>query len=378
VSARSILEKLNELHEGLLVSTKKELNDNECGYLPACSCSILNIDLVTKHCEALVNSISRLHQSEVHEYICNRTKEGKIDESEKWSELRHKAGRLLSYLRIAKSLVLMPKWWPELFDNPKVCYVSSSVPEACPFRRKRSLDKLTAHGIIGRMTSDPSKQEEYKAYAERLQKVGLDQALQSETEKRNFRPIVHAEVLLLESLERAGGTHPSKFFNGYRYIGCSKPTCRLCCYYFSAHPSGVEVRQTHHNIYPLWRMPDVYKDQGLQAEKNRKDLMNEVLSRVRMDTFRVLKEKLSEGRRYDSNTDSTYPRGSASLGSPTCMEDLTSSLRNLDTHCYDWEEEMGIVGKASSWDEGEKFSSEDECEENGGVKLLLEAQYATM
>ncbi|KAF8859182.1 hypothetical protein BDZ45DRAFT_725469 [Acephala macrosclerotiorum] len=352
--SRSILKKLKELYEESLVSNKEELNDNE----------------FAKHCEVLINSISRLHQSEVHEFICNRTKEGKIDESEKWSELRHTAGRLLSYLRAAKSLVSMPKRWPELFDNPRVCYVSSSVPDACPFRGKRSLDRMTAHGIIGRMTSDLSKQEEYRAYAQELQKVGLDQALQKQIERRKFRPIVHAEVLLLESLESAGGTHPSKFFNGYKYIGCSKPTCRLCCHYFSVHPSGVEVRRTHHNLYPPWRMPDVYEDQGPQAEKGRKDLMNKVLSLVRMDTFRVLKEKLAEGKRHDSNTESTYPRGSASVGSLTNMEDLTSGIRNLDVYCSDYEEGMSCIAEASPLDGDEKFLSEVDCEKDSRVKLL--------
>ncbi|CZR61727.1 uncharacterized protein PAC_11624 [Phialocephala subalpina] len=374
VSARSILEKLKELYEGLPVSNKEELSDNECEYSPAGSCSELNIALVAKRCEILINSISRLHQSEVHEFICNRTKEGRMDQSEKWSELRHTAGRLLSYLRAAKSLVSMPKRWPELFENPRVCYVPSSVPDPCPFRGKRSLDRLTAHGIIGRMTSDLSKQEEYRAHAQQLQKIGLDKALQG-LEKRKFRPIVHAEVLLLESLESAGGTHPSKFFKGYKYIGCSKPTCRLCCHYFSVHPSGVEVRRTHHNLYPPWRMPDVYENQGPEAERGRKDLMNQVLSLIRVDTFRVLKEKLAEGKRHDSNTESTYPRGSASVGSLTIMEDQMSSLRILDDHCSGYEE-MSSIAAASSLDEGEKFSSEVDYEENSGVKLLWAAQYA--
>lgn len=83
VSARLILEKLKELYEGLLVSNREGLNDNECECLPVCSCFELNIELVVKRCEILINSINRLHQSEVHEFICNRTKEGKIDESKK-------------------------------------------------------------------------------------------------------------------------------------------------------------------------------------------------------------------------------------------------------------------------------------------------------
>jgi len=229
---------------------------------------------------------------------------------------------------------------------------------------------MTAHGIIGRMTSNLDQQEEYRAHAEELQRVGLDQSLQTQAKKRTLRPIVHAEVLLLESLEGDSGTHPSKFFNGYKYIGCSKPTCRLCCHYFSVHPSGVEVRPTHHNLYPAWRMPDVYKDQGPQAERGRSDLMNKVLFLIRKDAFRVLKEKLAEGKRHDSNTDSTYPRGSASVGSLGPMEDLMLSLSNLDIHSSDYKETMSSITEAGSFDEDEGFASEVVREDDGGVKLL--------
>jgi len=368
VAARSILEKLEELYEVLPVSNKEGLDDEECKYFSFRSRFELNIRSDVNHCESLIKSINRLHQSEVHEFICNRTKEGKIDESEKWSELRHAAGRLLSYLRASKTLTSMPKRWPELFDNPKVCYVCSSVPGVCPFRGKRSSEQLTAHKIIGRMTSNSSKQEEYRAYAEELQWVGLDKALQKQAEKSTLRPIVHAEVLLLKSLESDGGTHPSRFFEGYKYIGCSKPTCRLCCYYFSVHPSGVEVRRTHHNLYPSWRMPDVYEDQGPQAEKDRKDLMNKIVPLIRTDAFRVLKEKLAEGKRHDSNTESSYLKGSASIESPLCMEDLTLSLRNIDVDCSDYEE-MNSITEKSSLSESEEFASEVDYEEDGGVKL---------
>ena len=216
------------------------------------------------------------------------------------------------------------------------------------------------------MTSNLNQQEKYRAHAQALQMVaGLDQVLQRQAKK--LAPIVHAEILLLESIE---STHPSKFFNGFKYIGCSKPTCRLCCYYFSVHPSDVEVRPTHRNLYPSWRTPDVYEDQGPQAESGRKDLMNKVLYLIRKDAFRVLKEKLGEGKRHDSNTDSTYPRGGASVGSLGGMEDLMLSLSNLDVNSSDYKERMSSIMEAGSFDEDEGFASEVDCEENGGVKLL--------
>jgi hypothetical protein len=114
-------------------------------------------------------------------------------------------------------------------------------------------------------------------------------------------------------------------------------------------------------------MPNLYEDQGSRAENFRKDLINKVLSLVRKDTFRVLKEKLAEGKRHDSNTESTYPRGSTSVENLTAMEELTSSLWNLNVHRSDYEEEVSSsIAETSSLDEGEEFSH---CEEDGGVKL---------
>jgi hypothetical protein len=230
-----------------------------------------------------------------------------MNESKCWCELRHAAGRLLSYLQAVKVLVSARKRWPELFDNFEVCYIASSSPAQCPLRNKQKVERLSAEQIIGRMTSDPKVMESYKALAQELEKFGLDQNIRERAGHRKFRPIVHAEVLLLESLGRDGGTHPSRFFNGYKYIGCSKPTCRLCDYYFSFHASGVEVRPTHRNLYPNWRMPDVYRDQGPGAEKEREKLMNKILARIREDAFRTLSEKVPERKTHDSNTEPTYP-----------------------------------------------------------------------
>jgi len=150
---------------------------------------------------------------------------------------------------------------------------------------------LGAEEIIGRMTSDSEIMQSYRSQAVELQKFGLDEAIEKEAMHEGFRPIVHAEILLLDSLVRDGGTHPSEFFNGYKYIGCSKPSCRLCDYYFSIHSSGVQIRPTHQNMYLSWRMPDLFEDQGLKAKRERGQLMDKILLLIRKDAFRLLREK---------------------------------------------------------------------------------------
>jgi hypothetical protein len=202
---------------------------------------MLSVNLVSQHCESLIKYIDHLYKSEIEVHIRNRSSDGRMDRSECWTELRHHAGRLLPYLQAAKTLVSTSKLWPELFDNYVVCYIASSIPGRYIFKGKNSPDKMSADRIVIHMTADDAKQKEYRAHAQELQKFELDESIRNLASPQKFRPIVHAEVLLLDWLERDGGTHPSRLFNGYKYLGCSKPLCRLCEHYFSVHASGVEV-----------------------------------------------------------------------------------------------------------------------------------------
>jgi hypothetical protein len=319
-----------------------------------------------------MKQIDHIHKSEVEVLIRNRAKEGRMNQSEYWSELRHVAGRLLSYLRAAKTLVSTRKQWPELFENFEVRHIASSMPGQYIFKGKHSPDKMTADRIIGCMTSDQKKMKEYKSYAQELQKFELDKAIRNKTNRQKFHPIVHAEVLLLDWLERDGGTRANRFFNDFRYIGCSKPTCRLCEYYFSVHTSGVEVRSPHRNLYYNWRMPDVYEDQGPQAAKARENLMNKILEFVRKDAFRVLVEKVPEGKRHDSNTDPTYQLCSISVGKTEVMEHLEAGVKSLDFDFSDSEAVFKLIEPASierGKDSTPESDDNDDNNDDGGVSL---------
>ena len=335
-------------------------------------CSMLSGRLVSQNCESLLKHIDHLYKSEIEVLIRRRAREGRMNRSECWSELRHLAGRLLSYLRAAKTLVSTSKLWPELFDNYTVHYIASSVPGRYIFKGKHSPEKMSADLIVRCMTSDTQKREEYREHAQELQKFELDKSIRAKTSKQKFRPIVHAEVLLLDWLEKDGGTHPSRFFNGYKYIGCSKPTCRLCEHYFSVHASGVEIRSPHRNLYTNWRMPDVYEDNGPQAKKDTEKLMGKILELVRKDTFRVLVEKVPEGKRHDSNTDPTYPIASISAGRTENIEHLEESLKNLDLSSSSYEV-LGSPTKSECFGESEELTSKSDggggAGDDGAVKL---------
>lgn len=253
-----------------------------------------------------------------------------------WAELRHAAGRLLAYFHASKTLIEARRRWESLFDDFEVDYVCSSTLISNPVNNK----SVTAEAIIGRMTGDATRMNTYKAHAEDLQRFKLDENLKIEATKPSFKPLVHAEVLVHQSILDEFGTtslRSSYFFNGHKYIGSSKPTCRLCDYYFAASASGVEVRETHRNLYVKWRAPDVLSNQGGAAADRRKHILNRMLERIREDTFRTLSEKTPEKKQHDSNTDPTFPalNHGTSVGSGTVwrnadLDDIAESMNNLD------------------------------------------------
>jgi hypothetical protein len=243
-----------------------------------------------------------------------------------WCELRHFAGRLHSYCKAVEVFVLARTRWGQhlsgLFDNFEVRGVASSAPTPNPLKRK----ERTVAEIIGRMTSNPKDKEMYLEHARLAQRFdfnnsqnpdddddqscNLDSLVGKTCHSNTFRPLVHSEILLLDWLGKTGGYNASRFFGRWLYIGSSKPSCLLCCYYFQEHPSRVQGRSTHGNLYRNWRVPDVYTDEGAETIKARERIMNKVLAKVREDAFRTLRSQLPlGGKAYDTNTYSTVPSG---------------------------------------------------------------------
>lgn len=254
-----------------------------------------------------------------------------------WAELRHAAGRLLSYFQVPKTLIEARKKWEHLFHDFEVDFVRSSSLLPNPINNKR----VNAEMIIGRMLSDEAQIQAHRADVEELQKFELDLKITEQVTKQSWKPLVHAEVLIHQSmLDEFGpnGPHPSQFFSRYRYIGSSKPTCRLCDYYFTASASGIDVRETHRNLYVVWRFPDVYGHPGQAAVKRRERILNRMLERIRHDTLRTLSDKIPEKKNHDSNTDPTYPalnRGTsvgfdAGWRDVDLLDDVAASMCQLD------------------------------------------------
>ncbi|ROW03746.1 hypothetical protein VMCG_05375 [Cytospora schulzeri] len=314
-----------------------------------------------RNCTDLTVLVKRLSKSETYTFL--RDKANKNGQVSPWGVLRHAAGRLLSYFQVIKTLIEARKQWERLFYDFKVVCLPSSSELHNPISRK----DVTPKDIIGRMTSDAGKAESYNQIVQKLEQFDVEGRVRSQARNSNYRLTVHAELLIHQSITNdpdVKSLHPSKFFENNKYIGCSKPTCRLCHYYFAACADGIQIRQTHKNLYTNWKVPDVYKDQGEEAVKRRDGIINKMIVPIREDTFSTLRDKVAESKRFDTNTDPTY-MAATSLGyTDVGIEDFSESLRLLSLD----DAETSDHASPQDGQEGSTGPNEKDDDE-GGVKL---------
>jgi hypothetical protein len=247
-----------------------------------------------------------------------------------WSDLMHTIKRILAYPQSVQFFFIAKKKWPNLFDRFEVSVLPSSGSIPKPIRNK----SLTAEGIIGRMTRKEKEIQTFRSFVKALQAFDLDERIKTAYRKPSFDPIVHSEVALLNWQETHDGISPERFFNGWMYIGSSKPVCKLCRHYFDEHGSGVECRSCHGNLYPSWRVPDVFPSQGPQAINSRQIMVDRVLQRVRKDAFDLVKRKTPPScKADDSNTFSaTVTLEERWTFNPSAgdIDEISSMLGNID------------------------------------------------
>jgi hypothetical protein len=278
--------------------------------------------------------------------------------SKPWCELRHYLGRLVSYRHAAETLVASYDRWPDLFEPARVVFVRSSDRMLRPITNLG----LSAVDIIRNMSSKEESQL-YLQQAEDMQKLGLDDRIRKVVNNKRFRPIVHAEVLVHSYLLRYSVGQHITYWGGWKYIGSSKPTCRLCSYYFFLQRDGVSVRPTHNNLYPSWRLPDINHDQSPGTITNHEELQSTLTMLVRKDAKRTLNEKRPKGKLHDSNTVSTIPNSQRPYG-----DDLALTIDDLVSGAA----RMGIMeGSAQEVDDSgdddiEKDMTEDEYDDEMG------------
>ncbi|KAK6224118.1 hypothetical protein LQW54_000265 [Pestalotiopsis sp. IQ-011] len=256
----------------------------------------------TDRCEELLRFISTFSQSPAGAMIQAQARQGRMlgyKSQECWSEFQHNLSRILAYADSVSILRKAQKKWPMLFYNLEIQAIPSSQPISRSIRQKSQ----KASEIVGRMTRKQPIIDKFREYAESLQNFDLDARIKQEWSKDSFRPIVHAEVLLLDWLERNGGTVDHRFFNDWKYIGSSKPTCKLCHYYFESHGSMIPHRPSHGNLYISWRVPDIYTTQGEHVAAARQVIVDKVLDKIRKDAFDLVEQRVPPSYKdHDSNT----------------------------------------------------------------------------
>ncbi|CAM1500509.1 Fc.00g096710.m01.CDS01 [Cosmosporella sp. VM-42] len=242
-------------------------------------------------CKKAIYMLDRLQGSATGNELAERAREGRflhgVPSKECWSELQHSISRTLAYLQSVKFILLAKDKWPELFRNFEVSFLESSVPMPRPYRNASQ----SADSIVGRLTRRQKDIDIFRNFVQELQVFNLDELIQREYKKESFQPIVHSEVLLLDYLDKTDQLEAASFFNGWKYIGSSKPTCKLCNHYFGAHKSGIEHRPTHGNLYLSWRVPDVLVSEGDSGDKARQVMVDRVLEKVRKDAFDIVRKK---------------------------------------------------------------------------------------
>jgi hypothetical protein len=268
------------------------------------------------HAEELINTLQSLQKPATAMFLRKKASDDKAGNTEPWRNLQHHSSRLLAYRRAVEALWDSGCMWPRLFNTFEVTYISSSIKASNPLHT----GPQTASEILTRMIPGSAEiKGEYLDLAETMQRnFDLNKVIEDEWTSNSFRPIVHAEILVHGWLEKTGGTRPERFFHNWRYIGCSKPACKLCHYYFSSHPSEVQIRGTHGNLYRNWRMPDYADVYGLrtkdEALAKRHEILQGIMSNLRRCIERTLREKSSDSRPCDSNTLSSFARIDGHIG----------------------------------------------------------------
>lgn len=315
---------------------------------------------------SIIRAIQQAHRRDHLEVMFVQSRETQMNKSQDWLDLRHFLARLRAYHVSAETLIWSANRWPQIFDSPRVTVVPSSTPILCPLPKP---EIMTVEQIIGRMAGNAVDIAARRADADQLQHFNLDERLREACSNEEFQPIVHAEVLVHDKVRTYLAENPGvTYWNGWNYIGCSKPTCRLCKYYFD-EVNDVSVREQHGNLYSRWRLPDVYN----KADTiRRRDLMNNIVAKVRRDAWRTLRSRLPQGTDNDSSsfpTVSPWLRHGEDVAS---VNGLSSAMGDMDlrSNLGSLQEEAVAEESPAVVQESAVPGIDDEEEDDGGGLLL--------
>lgn len=240
-------------------------------------------------CETLIKAVQATKNTSIDKVIHSYASQGDSESSYIWCELRHVLGRLHSFRQAAEVIEGAPIKWPTLFNSFKVSYLPPGKTRRTPSPTSPDLANILS------VAFPESDLAEFEEDIVELQSFGLERNILDEIRKKKYLlAFVHGEVQLHDYLARQGKTHSSHYWDGSLFIATSKPTCRLCHYYFQCSDNNFHIQSPHMNLYPKWCLPETCGQ----------EVMEEVIEQMQADTLQMLREKLPEYRRHDSRTDS--------------------------------------------------------------------------
>jgi len=219
-----------------------------------------------------------------------------------WSELRHYIGRLGSWSKASKVLLDVAATHPNLISGFRVNSLVSPPPMAVP----GTVQKTNLDSALGRMlpAGQSNRLDQLKEILKKNPVLSVSNPVVStafveEYTDKNFKPRIHAELLVLEHFH----FKRLEFVNRDRYIGCSKPSCYCCDLYMKHHPGNFVIRACHGNLWTNWRPPIPPTNDTAIAEKHTTDMLNEMVKRIRMDVISQIESKeLPRSKALDSTT----------------------------------------------------------------------------
>ncbi|TGO52034.1 hypothetical protein BCON_0149g00210 [Botryotinia convoluta] len=186
----------------------------------------------------------------------------------RFTQIRHTIGRLNHTPKAIQVLLSTRIILPHLFTQITISHLPSSSSFPPPLQARNP----TLSALIGRTMSDPLAITSYRAaLAEMDHKYQLSTHLSSHCTNSNWRPKIHAELLLLQHFH----SRNLHFVDRDRYIACSKPACYCCYHYIRVHPGKFVVPGSHCNHYLNWRAPDV-EEGDERGEKVREGVLIEM------------------------------------------------------------------------------------------------------
>lgn len=204
------------------------------------------------------------------------------------SRARHYIGRLSSWHRVAKDVVLLGERFCSLLAT---CEIAVVEPPKSLNHMIRTLDG-GLEKTIGRVLPNHRGHPLVTAALARLKSTIADLPTEMET-------FPHAEVVILEHFS----VQNFAFANQDQYVACSKPSCYCCKLYFDVHPLVAKLGRYHGNLWMKWSIPrplrydDSTTDRvALKLTRRMSDLVGEDLVST------LLNGKSTIIQRFDSTT----------------------------------------------------------------------------